>query len=135
MDAAQDFRLADANCHTGEPRVKLVKHVALLSTSLGDDRALSSTVNEGLHWVSIHLGVDVEHGDVAKELGVVLHRGLVVGLDHLLPDFFFNHLLGLDVVWVCVSQLDLALLLCLLSLHNFLESVVDDFLDLGDVVG
>ena len=100
MDSAKDFGLAHTDGHARKPRIKLIEHIALLGTPLGNDGALGPTIDEGLHWVPIDLGVDVEHSDVAEELGVVLHRGFVVRLNHLLSNFVFDHLLGFNVVRV-----------------------------------
>jgi len=80
--------------------------------------------------MSINVGIDIEHRDVAKKLRIVLKSSLVVGLNHLLPNFIFNHLLSLNVVGVGISQLELALLLRLLPRHNLLKSFTNQLFNL-----
>lgn len=132
--SSQNLRLTHADGHTCKPRVKLVQQVALLGALLADDCALGSAVYEGLDWVSVDSRVDVQHGDVAEKLWVVLHGLLILCADHLLPNLLFDHFLSFDVVRVRVPHLHLALLLSLLPLHDFLESVCHDFLDLLIVI-
>ena len=133
VDSAKNFRLPDTNRHPSKPGIKLVEQIALLGTLFTDNRALGATVDESLHWVAVHLRVDVEHGDITEELRVVLHGLLVVSADHLLPDLFFDHFLRFHIVRVRVSHLHLALLLSLLLGHDFFEPICDQFFNLGMV--
>jgi hypothetical protein len=78
--------------------------------------------------LAIHCGVDVEHGHVAKELGIVLQSVLIVSLNQLFSNLFFDHLLGFLVIGVCISKSDLSLLLGLLLIHDFFQTICDYFL-------
>ena len=78
MDTTKNLRLTNTDCHSCKSCIKLVKHVALLRTLLADNSTLCATIDESLDRVAVHLGIDVEHSDVAKELWVVLHGCLVV---------------------------------------------------------
>ena len=135
VDSTKNFRLPDTNRHPSKPSIKLVEQVALLGTLFADNRALGATVHEGLHWVTVHLRVNVEHGDIAEELRVVLHGLFVVSANHLLPNLLFDHLLGLHVVRIRVSHLHLALLLSLLFGHDFFEPLCNQFFNLGVISG
>ena len=106
-----------------------MKDIALFGTSLADNRTLGSRVDKGLYGVTIDRRVDVEHGDVAKELRVVLEGVLIVSLDHLFPDLLFNHLLCFNVIGVSIPQTDLSFLLRLLLVHHFLETIGNNLLD------
>ena len=134
MHSAQNLGLSHADGHASESSIQLVEQVALLSAPFRDDRALRSTIDECLDGVAVHFGVNVKHRDVSEELRIVLHGCLVVSLDHLLADLFLNHLLRLDVVWVGVAKLHLALLLRFLAGHHLFHAFSDDLLDLVDVV-
>ena len=129
MDASKDARLAHADSHACETSVELVKDVAFLGTVSTNNCALSSRVDKSLDWVAIDRSIDVEHGDVAKELRVVLERVLVVSLDHLFPDLLLNHLLRLGVVRICISETYLPLLLGLLLVHDFFEAIANNLLN------
>ena len=78
---------------------------ARFCTLLADDCTLSATIYECLDWVAVHLYVNVEHCDVAEEFWIMFHCVLVVLLDHVSPNFFLNHLLCLNIVWVRILQL------------------------------
>ena len=130
VHAAQDLRLAHTDGHTCKPCIKLVKHVALLCALLADDCALGAAIDESLYWVSVDLRVDVQHRHIAEELRVVLHGCLIIRTNHLLTNFLLNHFLSVDIVWVRVSHLHLALLLSFLLLHDFFESISDYLLHL-----
>ena len=134
VDSAEDPRLADSDGHPCKPSVELMEDVALLRTLLAYNRALSSRIDESLNRMSINRGVDVEHGHVTEELGVVFERAFVVSLYHLLANFFLDHFLSLGVIWVGISQPHLTLLLGFLLIHDFFEPVCDDLLDLSVVV-
>ena len=70
--------------------------VTLTSTLLAYNRALSTTVHKSLHRRIVHSGINVQHSDVAKELGVLLAIGMKprqLSLMVMLEGFFLG-LLG-----------------------------------------
>jgi hypothetical protein len=107
-----------------------VHDVAGLSAFLAYDSRLGTAVDEGLDGMSVDLDVDVEHGDVSKQLRCLVHCLHVVLLNHRLSDFFFDHLLSLNIVGVCVVKLHNALLLCPLLRHHLLHSFSYNLLNL-----
>jgi len=127
MDSSQNFGTSYTDCHASESRVQQMHQVALFRTPLADDCALSTTIYECLHWVTVHLHLDVEHGDVSEEFRVVLHGVLVVLLNHVLADFFFDSPLRLSIIRVSVSQPCKS---CLLSslLFKYLFHTFTDYL-------
>ena len=78
MNSTENLRLTNTDSHSGEPRIELVQHIALLCTVPTNNRALGAAVNESLYWVTIHLSVNIQHSDISKELRVVLHGCLIV---------------------------------------------------------
>jgi len=100
MHSSENLRLTDTDGHAGEPGIQPVHHAALLSASLRNNSALCTAVYEGLDRLTVDVGVDVEHSDVAEELRVVLESGLVISLNHLLANFLLDHFLSFDVVGV-----------------------------------
>ena len=130
VDTAEDFRLTYTDSHTCKSRVQLVEQVALLSALFADDRALGTTIDKSLNRLPIDLGVDVEHGNVAKELRVILHCGLVIRTNHLLSNLLFYQLLCLYVIRVRIAHLHLTLLLGLLLRHDFFEPLGHKLFDL-----
>jgi len=67
--------------------------------------------------------INVEHSNIAEEFRVVLEGELVISLNHLLSDFFFNLFLYLSVVGIRVHHSYLPLLLRLLLVHDLLEAI------------
>lgn len=104
--------------------------VAGLSAFLANDSRLGTAVDESLDRMSVDFDVDVEHCDVSKQLRCLLHRLHVVLLNHRLSNFFFDHLLSLNIVGVCVVKLHDALLLSPLLGHHLLHSFSYNLLNL-----
>ena len=78
--------------------------------------------------MTIYFRVNVEHGHISKELRIVLQSHLILLIDHLLSDFFFNHPLGFFVIRISITQSHLALLLGLLLIHLSLHSFTNELL-------
>jgi len=78
--------------------------------------------------------VDIEHGDLAEELGELLLRSHVVLLDEALLDLLLNQLLRLGVVGVSVTELGHLLLLLALGFELDLELLANDLLEQLGVV-
>ena len=135
MHSTKDFRRANTDGHACKSSVQLVQDSTLFSTSLTNNRALGTTIDESLDRRTVDLSIDIEHGDIAEEFWIVLHCLLVVILNHLLANIFFDQFLSFSVVRVSVTESDLALLLSFLLGHDFLQSVSDQTLDLIIVVG
>mmetsp|Transcript_18962 Transcript_18962/g.29088 ORF Transcript_18962/g.29088 Transcript_18962/m.29088 type:complete len:240 (+) Transcript_18962:531-1250(+) len=74
----------------------------------------------------VDLDVDVEHGDLAEELGELLLGEHVVLLDQVFPDVFFDLFLGLHVVGVGVHQASLPFLLFLLRFLLLLHLLANE---------
>ena len=102
-------------------------HVALFSAPLTNDRALGATVDERLDWLSVDLYLNVQHCYMTEELWIVLHRILIILLNHVFANFLLNHFLGFYIVRVSVLKLGKSFLLCSPLFKHRFHSLTDDF--------
>lgn len=83
----------------------------------------------------VNLGIDIQHSDLAEELGTVLESGLVIRFNDRLTNFFLDLLLSFSIVRVCVLKLEDSFLLCSLLVELVLEPLADNLLQVGRVAG
>ena len=81
-----------------EPLVDQMQQLASLGTGAAHNGTLRTGVDEGLQWMAIDLGVDVQHEDPAHALGILLHHLVILIVHILLPLLLTKILLGLHVV-------------------------------------
>lgn len=98
VNTTENSTRTHANSLASEPGVHELQNVTLFSAGLADDSRLRSRVHKCLHRVAVDLGVNVKHGDLAKELRAVLECSLVIGLNETLANLFLNLLLSFDIV-------------------------------------
>lgn len=85
------------------------------------------------HLEGAHMQFHVQHNDFSKHLWRMLHGGIDIGLDILLPDLLGNPCLSIRVKLILVQSVELCLalsfhhpvaILCYQSLWNTLHSVL-----------
>jgi hypothetical protein len=97
MYLAQYPTTANPNRHSRTPLIHKPHQPSPLSQALGHDGALRPTIHKGLDGDFVYFGVDVEHVDVAEDLGDVLLGELEVFVHVLLVDAGLEQALVLGV--------------------------------------
>lgn len=85
MNSTQNLRRSYTFCDAGETFVDQSSDVACTSACNRHDGALSATVYERFHFMSIDFAPDIKHGHIAERLRCVLHSELHVLLNVLSP--------------------------------------------------